>query len=105
MIEKKHNRGGARAGAGRKPKAEEMRLAEKLTQDGMEEIALKNLFEKVKEGDKEMIKLYFQYLYGTPRQKIEQETTMTVNSIELKDILSFDDDIPSSEFDENEFDF
>ena len=81
---------GGNKGCGRKPKAVELKLVEKLSP--LEDEALEILFEKVREGDKDMLKLYMSYLYGNPKVKTENDTTMTVSTVELKDLISFDDD-------------
>jgi len=64
-------RGGARDGAGRKSKADELKLIEKLTPYEDKAIAL--LFEKLDERDMAALKMFFEYLYGKPKQQIEQE--------------------------------
>ena len=32
------------------------------------------------------------YLHGNPKVSTQNETTMTVSTVELKDLISFDDD-------------
>ena len=60
------NRGGARPGAGRKPKSEELELIEKLKP--YDQIALNMLNQLVEQGDLAAIKLFMSYRYGQPRQ-------------------------------------
>lgn len=85
----KGTRGGARVGAGRKPKAAEIELIEKLSP--LEETALKKLAEGVKSGDYNFIKLYMEYRYGKPKQQTditsngEQITLPTTINI-IKDV-------------------
>jgi hypothetical protein len=58
--------GGKRPNAGRKPKAEEKKLIERL---GMyEETAHKVLEECVNNKQKWAVQLYFNYMYGKPKE-------------------------------------
>ena len=64
---RKNNRG--HPGSGRKSKALEQKLIEKLTP--MNSIALKSL-KKALNGDKPWaIRLYFEYYYGRPQQRLD----------------------------------
>lgn len=81
---------GGNKGCGRKPKAYETKLAEKL--DPYNDEIIQILVSKALEGDKDMIKLYMGYLHGNPKVSTQNETTMTVSTVELKDLISFDDD-------------
>lgn len=63
------NKGGQRQGAGRKPKAMEIELIEKLSP--LEEKAFKALEKGVIAGEFQFIKLYFAYRFGQPKQQIE----------------------------------
>jgi hypothetical protein len=65
MDKRKYN-GGARDNAGRKPKAEEIKLVERLSP--LEDDALKALTEGVKSGDIKWITLYLNYYLGKPRE-------------------------------------
>lgn len=64
-------RGGKREGAGRKPKAEEDRLIERLDSIIDQDKALKALSTKVYDGDGRALELYMKYRYGLPKQKTE----------------------------------
>jgi hypothetical protein len=66
-------RGGARDGAGRKSKAEEQKLIEKLTPISDEAYLALRL--AVNKGDGWAIKLWFEYMYGKPKQQIDQNNT------------------------------
>lgn len=68
-MDKRANNGGAREGAGRKPKAEEQKLIEKLSP--MEATAYKALSEAVEKGHSWAIKMWFEYMYGKPKEKVE----------------------------------
>ena len=58
--------GGKRIGAGRKPKAEEVKLVEKLSP--LEDDALEALKKGVASGDINWIKLYLSYYVGKPKE-------------------------------------
>ena len=61
--------GGSRPGAGRKSKAEEQNLSERL--DPMKDDALNALHQGVKRGDHAFIKMFFEYFYGKPTDKVD----------------------------------
>lgn len=63
-----NQRGGARAGAGRKPKASEIELIERLSP--LDDIALESLKMRLQEGDMQAIKLFMEYRYGKPKQDV-----------------------------------
>ena len=64
--------GGKRQGAGRKPKAEEQQLIEKLSP--LEKDAYNALHNALKDGDPWAVKLWFEYVYGKPRQSTDVTT-------------------------------
>ena len=86
MSNNKH--GGKREGAGRKSKAEELKLIERLTP--LQDSAYKALSNALKEEQGWAIKLFFEYMYGKPKQSIEQNNTHTLNDFNIKDLLKFD---------------
>jgi len=65
-------RGGKREGAGRKPKAEKMKLLERMDAILEDDEALKLLAEKVREGSLPAIKLWLAYRYGRPKDYVEE---------------------------------
>ena len=69
MSDKRSNNGGARKGAGRKPKAEEQQLIEKLTP--LEKKAFKALENAIADEQNWAVKLWFEYMYGKPKEKVE----------------------------------
>jgi len=81
-------RGGAREGAGRKSKAEEQSLIEKLTP--LEPIAFKALTDALNDGKDWAVKLFFQYNFGMPKQVIDQNSNVSISNFELKDVIKFD---------------
>lgn len=71
MADGRKNNGGARNGAGRKAKADELALIEKLSP--LDEEAFKALKEGVKARDFQYVKMFMEYRYGKPKQPIEGE--------------------------------
>jgi hypothetical protein len=67
-MDKRINNGGARQGAGRKPKAQEKELIEKLDNIIDKEEVLKKLKELINEGDMRALNLYMGYRYGKPKE-------------------------------------
>ena len=74
MDERKNN-GGARKGAGRKPKADEQQLVEKLSP--LAPKAYKALEKSIADNQGWAIKLFFEYMYGKPKQQIDNNNTHT----------------------------
>ena len=72
MENQKHNRGGKRPGAGRKPKADEQKLIEKLSP--LEPLALAALKKGIVENRSWALRMYFEYMYGKPKEQIELKT-------------------------------
>ena len=66
---KLENRGGRRLGSGRKPKADELKLVEKLDNVIDNEIALQKLGELIAKGDIRAIQIYFNYRYGKQKKR------------------------------------
>lgn len=61
--------GGKRKGAGRKSKADEQALIEKLSP--LEDKAFKALTNAIEEEHSWAVKMYFEYMYGKPKEKVE----------------------------------
>ena len=68
-MDKRTNNGGARKGAGRKSKAAEQKLIENLTP--MNEMALKSLEQGIEKKEQWAVKLFFEYFYGKPQQRVD----------------------------------
>ena len=80
-------RGGKRKGAGRKSKAEELKLVEKLSP--YESKALELLFKKIDDGDMYALKMFMEYLHGKPKQMVENWNNHNFEGgIDLKDLFS-----------------
>ena len=61
--------GGKRTGAGRKAKAEEQKLIENLTP--MNGMALESLQKGLESQEQWAVKLFFEYFYGRPQQRVD----------------------------------
>jgi hypothetical protein len=72
MSEEK--RGGFREGSGRKPKADEIKVAEEMDAVLIPKAVWQALAEKVKEGDGQCIKTWLSYRYGMPKQSTDITT-------------------------------
>tara|TARA_R110000787_G_scaffold205130_4_gene315603 strand:- start:472 stop:741 length:270 start_codon:yes stop_codon:yes gene_type:complete len=68
-MDKRTNNGGARQGAGRKGKAEEQKLIENLTP--MNDKALESLQSGLEKKEQWAVKLFFEYFYGKPQQRVD----------------------------------
>jgi hypothetical protein len=80
--------GGARAGAGRKPKIDEIKLIESMDAIGAPDTVWKMLYAKVLDSDVNAIKTWLQYRYGMPKQIIEQTNVTPFTEIVLIDAVS-----------------
>ena len=72
IMDKRINNGGARKGAGRKPKADEQKLIENLTP--MNALALQSLQKGLEKKEQWAVKLFFEYFYGKPQQRVDVTT-------------------------------
>lgn len=82
---------GENRNAGRKPKATEIELIERLTP--LEEVAFAALKKGLIEGDFSFVKLYFEFRFGRPKQQIQVQhpqeiivTTMKMPNGEIIEI-------------------
>jgi len=82
MDKRKENKGTIGNAGGRKSKAEEQNLIEKLTP--LEPLAFNALTEALNEKKDWAVKLFFQYNFGLPKQVISQ-TTVNVDAGKLTD--------------------
>ena len=75
--------GGKREGAGRKTKADEQKLIERLSP--LDDIALEALKNAIEEEESWAVKLFMEYRYGKPKQQIENTNTHTfVEGFDIK---------------------
>lgn len=69
MAKGKH--GGARDGAGRKPKIDEIKLIERLDNVIDSDVAISKLKGLINDSNFNAIKLYFEYRFGKPKDSID----------------------------------
>jgi hypothetical protein len=65
-MDNRKNNGGKREGAGRKPKADEIELIEKLTP--LHDLAMDALKKGLENGQYQYVQLYMSYYYGKPKE-------------------------------------
>jgi hypothetical protein len=70
-MDKRKFNGGARKGAGRPAKADELKFLEKLDKHIDQDEAIKSLKELIRDGNFNAIKLYFEYRFGKPKEVVE----------------------------------
>jgi len=70
-MDGRKNNGGHKT-AGRKPKSDEQKLIEKLSP--MEDTAHNALRTNVEAGEAWAVKLFFEYMYGKPKQSVDHTT-------------------------------
>jgi hypothetical protein len=71
VMTNKKGAGGAREGAGRKPKILEIKLIEQMDAISVPNEIWNALLFKCKEGDTAAIKLWLSYRFGLPKQQID----------------------------------
>tara|TARA_R110002050_G_scaffold79534_1_gene170022 strand:- start:340 stop:609 length:270 start_codon:yes stop_codon:yes gene_type:complete len=89
-MDNRKNNGGARQGAGRKPKADEIKLIERLDSLIDKDEALSKLGELVAKGDIRAVQLYLSYRYGKPKESIDLNSSEGLN-INFRDLIKFVD--------------
>lgn len=82
MADGRKNNGGHKT-AGRKSKAEEQRLVEKLTP--LEPKAFKALNEAITDNESWAVKLFFDYMYGKPKERKEIEFPNGVPVVDMSE--------------------
>jgi hypothetical protein len=87
-MDGRKNNGGHTTNGGRKPKADEQKLIEKLTP--LEGDALKALKTALMDGQGWAVKLFMEYMHGKPRQTIDQTNTHILTDFDIKEVLKFD---------------
>ena len=89
-MDNRKNNGGAREGAGRKPKAQEQKLIERLDAIIDKDEALEVLGHLVAKGDIRAVQLYLSYRYGKPKESIDLNSSEVLN-INFSDLIKFVD--------------
>jgi len=89
MDKRKYNGGHSTAGkAGRKPKADELKIIEKMDLAIDADNVLIKLKELIEKGNLQAIKLYLQYRYGQPKEQIDV-TTETTGGIDFNELIQY----------------
>lgn len=71
MADGRKNNGGARKGAGRKPKSAALELIERFDRIINEDDVVRSLKKLIDKGDHRAIKTYFEYRYGQPHKTVD----------------------------------
>ena len=87
-MSEKH--GGARKGAGRPSKADEVKLIERLDSIIDKDEAIGKLGELVAKGDIRAVQLYLSYRYGKPKESVDINSSEGLN-INFRDLIKFVD--------------
>jgi len=85
--------GGKRPGAGRKPKADELKLIEKLSP--LETEAFNQLEKGIKSGSFPHLKIYFEYMYGKPNTNLNVDGGLDIALREFKLVDAEDEETSS----------
>jgi len=85
-MDGRRNNGGNK-NAGRKPKAEEAKLIERLDNIINRDEVIEMLGKKIKQGDQRAMTLYFNYRYGKPKESVD--ITSEGFNINFKDIIKY----------------
>ena len=91
-MDGRKNNGGKRDGAGRKPKAEELKLIEKLDNIIEKDEPIRQMLKLIKEGDFRAIQLYLNYRYGKPKEKGDLTSNEETISVPIVKFVSSDRD-------------
>ena len=90
MDKRKNNKGTKGNKGGRPPKADEIKLIERLDAIIDKDEALGKLGELVTKGDIRALQLYLSYRYGKPKESIDLNSSEGLN-INFKDLIKFVD--------------
>ena len=85
---KVENRGGMRQGSGRKSKAHEQKLIEKLDNVIEEYEVLETLKQLIINGDLRAVQLYFNYRYGKPKDSVDLNTSGEGLGVSFKELIT-----------------
>lgn len=88
MADGRKNNGGHK-NSGRKPKAHEQNLIEKLTP--LEPEAQAALKRALLKGEGWAVKLFYEYKYGKPTQTVNNNNAHTFNDFDINDVFKFGD--------------
>lgn len=74
---------GVNQGQGRPPKADEIKLIERLTP--LADLAFNALQSGLKEKNPAFVKMWFEYMYGKPKQQLDIDANLNGVIIKFKD--------------------
>ena len=89
MEDKRKNNGGARQNSGRLKKDELISLIESMDATLVPDEVWKALSDKVKDKDVNAIKTWLSYRYGMPKQTVDNNTSLTIDNFDLKEVIKF----------------
>ena len=96
MKEDGRKNNGGNKNAGRKPKADEIKLIEQMDAVMLPIEAWQALAAKVESGDVQAQKTWLSYRYGMPKQMIEQTTiNVDVKDLDAEEIKRINDSLES----------
>lgn len=84
-MDKRANNGGARKGAGRKPKIDELKLIERLDNLIDSDEVIKKMKQLIEDDNYNALKLYMEYRFGKPKEKLD----ITTNNESLNTDLDY----------------
>lgn len=97
MKEDGRKNNGGNKNAGRKPKADEIKLIEQMDAVMVPESVWIALGEKVENGDTQAIKTWLSYRYGMPKQIVEQTNlNVDVKDLDAEEIKRINDSLEQS---------
>jgi hypothetical protein len=88
MADGRKNNGGARAGAGRKPKADEIKLIEKLDSLIDKDAVIQKLLHLIEDDSFPALKLYMEYRFGKPKETVETKVEFTKSLNHIRELYS-----------------
>ena len=96
MKEDGRKNNGGNKNAGRKPKADEIKLIEQMDAVMVPESVWIALGDKVENGDTQAIKTWLSYRYGMPKQIVEQTNlNVDVKDLDAEEIKRINDSLES----------
>ena len=91
-MDNRKNNGGKREGAGRPPKADEIKLIERLDKHIDSEMVFDKLEGLINQNNLKAIELYLGYRYGKPNQKVEQKNINYNHELSPEELKNFKKD-------------
>jgi hypothetical protein len=83
MDGRKNNRGVKGNKGGRPPKADELKLIERLTP--LSDLAYAALEQGLEQANPLFVKMWFEYMHGKPNQRVDVNATVETTIINFKD--------------------